>query len=669
MPAVFPTRLYAWWAAFLLVLASPFGFAQQPAQSSVSLPDAPVNQAVRQDYSQAKPGISLIGVYPPRQVPKANLENSPRLESLLKQGVITLSLSDAIALALQDNLDIDIARYNLPIADTDILRSKGGGQPLGVNAGVVQGTPGGSGAGVSGGALTATGSGSGGTSAGAGGVGAGASGLVQSTLGAGPEPPQFDPVVTSTLELQRQATPATTFFSGAPIVSQNTGLADFTYSQGFATGTNLAFSFNNSRITTNSDFYVLSPQLSSSFLLTLTQHLLRGRSWGVNRRFIEIAKNTRTITDQAFRQQVMTTVVQIEDIYWDLVNATEDLRVQKETLALAERTLADNQKQVQAGTLAPIEITNAQSQVATARQNVIIAETNLQLQQLYMLNAISRNLQGSAVRSAVVVPTDTMTIPETEPVEPVEGLIQEALGQRPELAQARIDLKNRQISGKAAKEALQPTLDLVGFYGGNGLGGVANPNYICLNANASALCSGVQIPTPSGYGAALENAFNGSAPDRGVALQMQIPIRNRQAQSVQVRAELETRQAQMRLQQLENQVAIQVRNAQFALQQNRARVMAAQEGERYARELLDAEQKKFALGASTSYLVFQQRTRLATAEEDVLAAKIAYVKSRVNLDYALARTLDRNGVVFGEAKTGNVSHAVLTPGVAPAPQP
>lgn len=676
MPVAFSARPLAPVAALLISLAllSPCTLAQQhqPQASggSTGLPDAPANQAVLQDYSKPKPAFSLIGLYPPLQVPKANVENSPRLETLMKQGVIPLSLGDAIAIALEDNLDIDIARYNLPIADTDTLRSRGGGQPLGVNSGVVQGTPGGTGTGVTGGALTSTSSGSGGTTPGAGGAGAGVSGLVQSTFGAGPPPPQFDPNLTSTLQIQHLTTPSSTPFSGAPVVIQNTGTANFTYSQGFASGTNLSFGFDNSRITTNNTFALLTPQLNPSFLLTLTQHLLRGRSWGTNKRFITISKSTREITDEAFRQQVMTTVVQIQDIYWDLVSAYEDLRVKKETLALAERTLSENRQQVEIGSLAPIEITNGQAQVATARQNVIISETNLQLQQLYMLNAITRNLQGSAARSASVVPTDSMVIPETEAVEPIEELINDALHRRPELVQARIDLKNRQLNGKAAKDGLLPTLDLVGFYGGTSLAGVGNPAFICAPPATSPFCGTVvQIPPTAGYGTALKNAFNGSAPNKGVALQMLIPIRDRQAQSIQVRAELETRQAEMRLQQLENQIAIQVRNAQFALQQNRARVAAAQEGQRYAKELMEAEQKKFSLGASTSYLVFQKQTQLASAEEDLLAAKIAYVKSRVNLDYALSRTLERNGILMQEAESGNVTHPMLTPDAAPAKNP
>ena len=281
-----------------------------------------------------------------------------------------------IAIALEDNLDIDIMRYNLPIAATDVLRSRGGGQPLGVAAGVVQGTPGGTGTGVTGGALTSTSSGSGGTTPGAGGAAAGTSGLVQSSLGAGPPPPQFDPALTSTLQIQHQDSPQSTPFGGTPLLVQNTGTANFNYTQAFATGTNMNVGFNNTRLTSNSGFTFLSPQLSSSFQLTLTQHLLRGRAWGINNRFITVSKNNREITDEAFRQQVMTTVMQIQDIYWDLVSAYEDLRVKNETLSLAERTLADNKQQVELGSLAPVEITNAESQVASARQGVIVAQTN-----------------------------------------------------------------------------------------------------------------------------------------------------------------------------------------------------------------------------------------------------------------------------------------------------
>ncbi len=317
------------------------------------------------------------------------------------------------------------------------------------------------------------------------------------------------------------------------------------------------------------------------------------------------------------------------------------------------------------GTLAPIDVTNAESQVATARQNVIVSETNLQLQQLYTINALSRNIGASQVRFAPIVPTDTMVIPLTEAIEATQDLISEAVAKNPTLAQARIDLKNRQLNAKAAANGLLPTLDLVGFYGASSLAGTFN-SALCASPSFAGdpLCT-PPLPRPTGYGTAFTNLFNSSAPDKGVALNLTIPIRNRQAQSVQVRSELEIRQAQVRLQQLENQVIIAVRNAQFALQQNKARVDAAIEAERYARENLLAEQKKYQFGASTSYLVFQQETNLATAEENLLAAKIAYAKSRVNFDQVMSRTLARNGILMADAETGRISSLPLTPDAAP----
>ena len=443
-------------------------------------------------------------------------------------------------------------------------------------------------------------------------------------------------------------------------MNQNTSTGNLAYNQGFVTGTNLGLTFNNTRLTSNSSFVTYNPLLSSNFRLTLTQHLLQGRSWDVNKRFITISKNNRAITDESFRAQIISTVAQIQNIYWDLVSAYEDLRVRRETLAFAERTLSDNKKQLQIGTMAPLDVTNAESQVATARQNVIVSETNLQLQQLLMTNALTRNARAADVRFAPVVPIDTMVIPAVEPVSPVEDLITEAVQKNPTLSQARFDLKNRQINTKAAANGLLPTLDLVGFYGGAGIAGTISPNVPAACAAGRFICP-TPLPGPTGYGSSFTNQFDNSAPDKGVALNLLIPIRNRQAQSVQARSELELRQAQVRLQQLENQVAILVRNAQFALQQNKARVDAAVEALRFATENLKAEQKKYQLGASTSYLVFQQETNVATAEENLLAARISYAKSRVNFDQVMSRTLEHNGILLSDALSGAVTHMPLTP--------
>src|SRR5208337_882386 len=369
------------------------------------------------------------GPYIPRRVEPPNLTNTARIDQLMHDGKLYISMNDAVTLALENNLDIAIARYNLNIADTDIWRAKAGFNTiLGVNNGVVQNTPGG---GV-GGLGTQVGSGQGGTSVAAGGAGVGAGGLVVSTLGSGPTITSFDPILTGTLQFDRQE-----FNCGSPFCgrSQNTTTGNFFYTQGFQWGTNMAIGFNNSRVTSDNSFTGLSPTLNSNFQLRLTQHLLQGFGFAPNTRFIQIAKNNREISDVAFRLQITTTVDQIENMYWDLVYAYENVRVQKEQLAFAQKTLSDNQKQVEIGTLAPIEVVRAQSTVASDQQTLTVALTNLQLQQLLMKNALSRTLVDPVLADAEVIPTSTMELPAEEAVAPTQDLVNDALSHRPELAE------------------------------------------------------------------------------------------------------------------------------------------------------------------------------------------------------------------------------------------
>jgi len=264
--------------------------------------------------------------------------------------------------------------------------------------------------------------------------------------------------------------------TGVRILQQNTGTANFGYSQAFATGTSMGISFDNARQTSNSVFTKLVPLINSSFRLTMRQRLLSGFGLGPNRRFIRIASNNHEISDAAFRNQVIATVTQIQNIYWDLVSAYEDFHVKQRALALAEKTLSDDRQQVQLGSMAPIEIMRAESEVATRNQELIQAQTALELQELLVKNAVTRDLSDQNLAAADVVPTDTMEIPQNEPAISPQSLVTDALAHRPELQQASIDLKNRDISRKAASNALLPTLDLVGWYGGSGLAGVQNPN-------------------------------------------------------------------------------------------------------------------------------------------------------------------------------------------------
>jgi outer membrane protein TolC len=664
-----PVRLAA---LALTCLLGATGWAQDA--SSASQPSAPAAQTQApfhfSDYAKPRTHFpNPIGPYVPREVPSPNLANTPRVDQLMQNGKLMLSLNDAIALALENNLDIAIARYNLPIADTDILLANAGQATRGVNTGVVQGTPGGGVGGIGGTSTTGSqGGGAGGTTTGAGGAGSGTSGLVTSTQGAGSVIPSFDPILTGTLQLDRNRTQTANSFAN-PFTNTNTGTADFGYTQGFHWGTNLSVGFNNTRTTSSSTFNKLSPTLNSNFRAAISQPLLQGFGFLPNTRFIRIAKNNREISDVAFRLQVITTVDQIENIYWDLVNAYENVKVQEDSLALAQKTLADNKKQVEIGTLAPIEIVRAQSVVATDQQALIVAQTNLQLQQLLMKNALSRTLVDPTMAEAEVIPTSTMQVPANEPVAPIQDLINDALSHRAELAESRIDLANRDLTNKSAKNALLPTLSAFAYYGGSGLGGSQNPANICIDPPTNSKpfgCTPPNLAVPStSYGGTVGQLFDSTTPDKGVGLQLNIPLRNRAAQATQVRSELEYRQAQMRLQQLENQVRIEVRNASFSVQQNRASVAAAQAAVELAKQSLDAEQKKYALGASTTTLVLQNQRDLTQAQSSLVSAKAAYEKSRVELDRAIGLTLTHNGILMSDAVNGQVTQMPNVPYAAP----
>jgi outer membrane protein TolC len=607
------------------------------------------------DYSKpARHFPSLIGPYLAHQVPPPSFGNTARIESLLREGKLRLSLSDAVALALENNLDLAIARFNLSIADTDIMRAKSGEAVRGVATGLVQGTPGG---GIGGFGTGAPGAGAGGTTGGAGGAGTGASGLVQSTLGTGTPIDTFDPIVSGGLNVDHATFPqSTTILTGRQSLQQNTGVANFNYTQGFSTGTLMSLNFNNDRITSNSIYTILTPELDSGFRLTLRQHLLAGFGFGPNMRFVRIARTNREISDVAFRGQVISTVSQIQNIYWDLVNAYEDVKVKERSLELAEKTLSDDREQVRIGAIAPIEVMKAESQEATANQDLLLSQNELQLQELLIKNAITRDLSDPVLAEASVIPTDTMSIPEKEPVTPIQDLIADAQQHRPELAEARMDLSNREITRKAAANATKPEVDLVAWYGAYGLGGVQNSAYGG---------SPIKPVATSGYSDAFSALFKNNSPDYAVGINISIPLRNRGAQADQIRSQLEYRQAQLHLQQLQNQIGIEVRNAQFALLQNRSRVDGARKARDLAQQTFDIEQKKKALGASTSNLVLQAQRDLAQAQSNFVAAMSAYEKSRVELDRARGLTLAHSGIEIEDAEKGVVQQLPHFFGVAP----
>ena len=663
-------------AAILLTLAAtmPSGYAQQaktvPPQhekAASELPAAPEPVATQpvplrtSNRDFAKPFASLltspIGVYRPTNIPMASFTNSVRLADLVKDGKIYLSLSDAIALAIENNYDIAIARYDLDIADTDILRARAGAPNLlGAPSGLVTNTLGGSNA------IVSTGGGPGGTTVGSGGAGSGSSGLLLSTNGAGPTPEVFDPSLTGAVQLDRLRTQDQGPFS--PAAATNTNLYSFTYNQGFDPGTALAVSWINSRAATNGTLSFYLPEYNSQFKATVTQHLLQGAGIWVNKRFVYQAENNRKITDSSFRQQILYTVNQVETIYWGLVQAYEDVQAKQRALDQSNQLLSDDKKQLEVGSMAPLDVVSAESGVATDQQALISAQSALNYQQQIMKQAIARNLNDPALSTAPVIPTDRVSLePIPEESQPVEALVQEAFQRRPELEQAVLTLRNDEITLKGARNALLPVLDVYGYYGANVVGGPYDNN---CNFEGTP-CKDFGLPqAPANFGGVLGDLTNSTAPDKGVGFNLNIPIRNRFAQSVQERSLMEYRQAELQLEQRYTQIRMQVVNAMYALANDRAQVRSAEAARDYAQQSLDAEQKKLHLGASTTANVLLQQRNLATADDNLIAAHAAYAKDRAGLYQTLASTMQHYGINLPDAAKGIVSTEPVIPGVQPA---
>jgi len=639
------TRIQA--CAVILLLQVNLALAvEAPSAATTSQAPAPAdtpaqNQQLAIPFDQMlRHSLNPVDAYRGKVAPAPSMMNSARLDSLVKDGKLYLSLHDAIDLALENNLDMVIARFNLPIAQMDILRTRAGGQVRGVNTGVVSGTPGG-GAGGAG-----AGTGAGGTSSGAGGAGAGISGQVLSTLGTGTIVSSYDPQFTSQVDVDHTSELLTNKqIYGVPVYHVNTITANAEYFQSFPTGTYAQVDWNNNRQTSNSPFNSLNPQLFTTMRFLFQQQLLAGFGTGPNLRYLHIAKTNQKISDIAFKAQVIATVTQICDIYWDLVSAYDTEQVGERSVAFATETLGNSRKQLELQAIPEMDVLKAEGELATRQQDLTVARTNLELQELYMKNAITRTLDNPTLEEMPVVPTDHIGAQIQTDTEPIQDTIASALKNRTELLESSLDLDNRELSRKTARNALLPQLGLYGFYSGSGYGGTPNPAY---------LASGGTVSAPAGYGGTFQNALNDSSPEYQVGFQLQIPIRNRIAKADQYRTELEYRQAQVYFEELKKKIRIEVRNARYALEQGASRVDAARKSRDLAQRTLDIMQKEQKLGAGSNQQTLTAEHDLAVAESALVTAETAYEKARIEVRRATGSVLEEYGISIADAKTGVV---------------
>ena len=586
-----------------------------------------------------EPSHNPVDAYRGKSVPPPSLANSTRLDSLIRDGKLYLRLQDAIDLALENNLDLVIARYNIPIAQMDVLRTSAGGSVRGVNTGVVSGTPGGAGGAFSG----SSGAGVGGTSGGAGGAGAGASGLVQSTLGTGTIVNNYDPLVSAKTYVDHtsQLLPNQVLY-GVPVIHQNTFLGNFTYQQAFSTGGAVQVAWNNNRQTTNSPNNALNPQLNSYFEFYANQQLLAGFGRGPNLRYLRIAKTNQKVSDVAFRAQLIATVTQICDLYWDLVNAYDNEQVGERSVAFATATLETSRKQLALQAIPEMDVLKAEADLAARQQDLTIARTNLELQELYMKNAITRSLDDPVLQDMPVIPLDHTSAQVDPGNQSVQDLMAYALKNRTEVIESSLVLENSELSRKTARNALLPSLSVYGFYAGTGYGGTPNP----LGPSG--------VNAPDGFSGAVGNAFNYSSPEYQVGFQLNIPLRNRIAKADQYRTELEYRQSQVYLEELKKRIRIEVRNARFALEQGVSRVGAARQARDLAQKSLTIMQQEQKLGAGSNQQTLSAEHDLALADSALVAAETDFEKARVEMRRAAGSVLEDYGISIAAAKTGIV---------------
>lgn len=634
-------------AALSLILSLPAFPAELP-------PPADASQAGRFDLPHSR-GPRFLRPYQRPDVPPVRLENSNRLESLLRAGILYLSLADTIAIALENNLDLELSRYTPMIAQADLLRARAGGLLRGVpttvrataqsvQAQVAGGATGG--AGVTSAQAVASGE--------AGGVG----GAVITQTGVAV--PTLDPFFFSSTTIGHRSSPqSNTVTTGTTALVFDTRQFNFGYQQNFLSGTSLTFAWNNSFFESNNRNSVINPGWNPSAQLQITQRLLQGFGFAVNSRNIRVARNNLRVSDLTFKQQVMVTVAGVVNLYWDLVSLNEDVKVRRKALEVARKFYEDNKAQVAIGTLAPIEIVRAEARVAQAEQDLTNAETALLQQETILKNALSRTgVASPAIADARIVPTDRLGEPEPERLDRLQELVDLALRSRPDVEQTRIGLENNRIQIAGSRSQLLPSLDLTATVQNNSLAGSRN----------ALLPPGSPVaPDPffvGGYATALSQLFRRNFPDYSIGFNLSIPIRNRTAQADYVRDQISLRQAELNQQRLHNDIRVNVQNALIAVIQARARYESAVKERRLQEQTLDAENKKYALGASTAFQVVQTQRDLAQAQAGEVAALAAYNRARVQLDLQTAQILDKYGVTIEEARQARSSRPIQTP---PAP--
>jgi outer membrane protein TolC len=587
--------------------------------------------AARQYVEPAPWFPNIFRPYQASPAPSLVLENSQRLESLIRNGKLELTVADALALALENNLDLAVQRYVPVIADIDVLRTSSGQAARGVQGALV---PSGLTAGALGVGVSAAGGGgglgsAGGITGGGGAISIGSSG-------------NFDPSISMNFSWDRVTSPLnTTQVAGIPVVTANATAFSSNYAQMFRTGTSYSVSLTGQRQGSTQQRLRFNPAVVSRISLAFHQPLLNGFGREANERFIRVALNNTATSEEVFRQQVVSTVVQVENAYWDLAAFQENVRVAEQSLAVAERLLSDNRLRVEIGSMPPLEVTSAEAEVAARTRDLTLARTNLQLQEANLKNLLVKKSSPELDNVAIIL-KDQMPAPANKDLPDVKTALETAFKNRPDLRQAQGNLQNQELATRFTENSLRPSAAVFGLYAGSGL-------------------DGNEAGIPGGAGDSFQQTIYGDFPEYGGGVSLSIPIRNRVAQADNLRSQLEEKQLRLGLRRSQNQVALEVRKAMIGLIQGRAQLEAAREAARLAREIWVGEQERLEAGVSTSYQVILRERDLVAAQQAEVNASVGYAKAIVEMGRAMGTALERRGVELADALAGTASTSKVTP--------
>jgi outer membrane protein len=599
--------------------------------------------------------------YRPVEVPPVRLSNGTRMAELLRAGKLYLTAQDAIEIALENNIDIEIARYNKTASEWQLERVQAGGALAGVPSSASQAFSVAAGQGVQGSQSSAGVSGGGGN-------GTGNNSSNASVSQVGPVTAVLDPSVQETTTFGHQTTPQqNTTQSLTQALISNTRAFSGTYQQGFLSGGQVSASLRYNYLNENSPTDVLNPSAAVSLSVSAQQNLLRGFGTSVNGRNIEVAKVNVGTSDLNFKTQVTGLVVNVLDNYYALVADYEDLRAKTSARDVALQFYDDTKKQLEFGALTPLDVTNAESQLVASRQNLDISQTSLQQQELQLLNLLSRTGIADPLLAGVrIVPLDHIEIPAADELPPLKDLIDQAMANRSDLAAAQAAIKTAEISAIGTRNGILPTGVVFTTQTQSGLAGNAKPLIVINPATGKP----VVALSPDAYfvggtGTALGQVFRRNFPSESAGGALLGAIGNHQAQADFGIEQLQLRQRQLTTQKDRNQAQVDVLNAVIALQQSRAKYEAAMRSRILNQQLLSAEQQKYSLGASTPYLVVQQQRDLVNANSAEIAALAAYSNARIALEQATGTTLETHHVSIADVRTGKIPTKPALPATLP----